>query len=150
MIKKFAFSWFQEHQCFNSNHGACGALVYVCGNAYTSGWMASAHTMTNSLMTVILLMDILFIGFSLLVRVRPTRSCFDLASQFNPALIWLSSYIRGCELFVGAFLPGSFRSMHCAFNWNGPPLCFAWTPSVCLLDSQSLTNPTPLGKVACD
>ena len=30
-IEKCAFSWFGQHEYFNSNHGA---LVYVCGNAY--------------------------------------------------------------------------------------------------------------------
>ena len=29
-IKKFAFFWFQQHQCFSFNLGAYGALVYVC------------------------------------------------------------------------------------------------------------------------
>ena len=44
----------------------------------------AAHTTTNSLMAVILWIDILFTGFSQLVRVGPTRSCFDLlASEFN-------------------------------------------------------------------
>ena len=31
--KKYTFSWFGEHEYFNSKQGACGALVYVCGNA---------------------------------------------------------------------------------------------------------------------
>ena len=31
---KVRILWFRQHEYFNSNQGACGALVYVCGNAY--------------------------------------------------------------------------------------------------------------------
>ena len=49
----------------------------------------AAHTTTNYLMAVISSIDILFTAFFQLVRVGHISSCFDLASEFNPASIWV-------------------------------------------------------------
>ena len=62
-----------------------------------------------SVETHILSIDILFTAFSQLVRVRPIRSCFDLASEFNPASIWVASYIRGRELVESNATTFSYR-----------------------------------------
>ena len=78
-------------------HSFMSVETHILHPLYFDFAYEAAHTTTNSLMAVILPIDILFTGFSQLVHVGPIRSCFDLASEFNPASIWVYSelYSRG-------------------------------------------------------
>ena len=70
-----------------------------------------AHTTTNYLIPGILWINILFTTYSPLVHVRHDHSCFDLANEFNPASIWVVSYIRGRELVESNATMFSYRCL---------------------------------------
>ena len=79
-------------------HSFMSAETHILHLLYFDFAYKAAHTTTNYISAVIVSIDIIFAAFSQLVRMRHIRSCFDLASELNPASIWVANYIRMREL----------------------------------------------------